>query len=165
MDTITLKRIDLLHPLLRAEAHKMYEEMCNALKGRATPRFSHTLRTIKEQDELYQIGRTKPGKIVTNAKGGQSYHNFGLAIDLVLIIDGKNASWDILTDFDGDRISDWLECVSIFKKYGYEWGGEWAKLKDAPHFQKTFGQSLVQLNIAEKFIQDNISYPKIEQVA
>lgn len=163
MDNITLKRIALLHPLLRAEAHLMYEDMCHALIGRATPRFSHTLRTIKEQDELYQIGRTKPGKIVTNAKGGQSYHNFGLAIDLVLIIDGKDASWDITTDFDGDRISDWLECVSIFKKYGYEWGGEW-KFKDAPHFQKTFGQSLVQLNIAEKFIQDNISYPKIEQV-
>lgn len=163
MDTITLKRIDLLHPLLRAEAHTMYEEICNALRGRAIPRFSHTLRTIKEQDELYQIGRTKPGKIVTNAKGGQSYHNFGLAIDLVLIIDGKDASWDINTDFDGDGLNDWMECVSIFKKYGYKWGGEW-KFKDSPHFQKTFGMSLAALNSGKTFIQDNITYPVIEQV-
>ena len=161
MDTITLKRIDLLHPLLRAEAHKMYEEMWQALRGRAIPRFSHTLRTIKEQDALYQLGRTKAGKIVTNAKGGQSYHNFGLAIDLVLIIDGKEASWDTLKDYDGDKVSDWKECVAIFKKYGYEHGGEWVKFKDEPHFQKTFGQSLVQLNIVQKMIKDNISYPII----
>ena len=160
MDTITLKRIDLLHPLLRAEAHKMYEEMWKALRVRAIPRFSHTLRTIKEQDELYQIGRTKAGKIVTNAKGGQSYHNWGLAFDLVLIIDGKDASWDTLKDFDGDKVSDWMECVTIAKKYGWEWGGEW-KFKDAPHFQKTFGKSIAQLLVGEKFMQDNISYPVI----
>jgi len=160
MDTITLKRIDLLHPLLRAEAHKMYEEMWKALRVRAIPRFSHTLRTIKEQDELYQIGRTKAGKIVTNAKGGQSYHNHGLAFDLVLIIDGKDASWDTLKDFDGDKVSDWMECVTIAKKYGWEWGGEW-KFKDAPHFQKTFGKSIAQLLVGEKFMQDNISYPVI----
>ena len=161
MDTITLKRIDLLHPILRTEAHKMYEEMWKALRGRAIPRFSHTLRTIKEQDALYQLGRTKAGKIVTNAKGGQSYHNHGLAIDLVLIIDGKEASWDTLKDYDGDKVSDWMECVSIFKKFGYEWGGEWKSFRDQPHFQHTFGQSLVQLNIAEKMIKDNISYPII----
>jgi len=158
MDTLTLKRIDLLHPLLRAEAHKMYEEMCKALRGRAIPRFSHTLRTIKEQDELYQIGRTKPGKIVTNAKGGQSYHNHGLAFDLVLIIDGKTASWDTLNDFDGDKVSDWFECVTIAKKYGWEHGGDW-RFKDQPHFQKTFGKSITNLLVSEKFMQDNISYP------
>jgi len=160
MDTITLKRIDLLHPLLRAEAHKMYEEMWNALRGRAIPRFSHTLRTIKEQDELYQIGRIKPGKIVTNAKGGQSYHNHGLAFDLVLIIDGKDASWDTLKDFDGDKVSDWMECVNIVKKYGWEWGGDW-RFKDQPHCQKTFGKSITQLLVGEKFMQDNIQYPVI----
>jgi len=160
MDAITLKRIDLLHPLLRADVHKMYEEMCEALRGRAIPRFAYTLRTNKEQDELYQIGRTKPGKIVTNAKGGQSYHNYGLAFDLVLIIDGKTASWDTLTDFDKDNEPDWMECVAIAKKSGFEWGGDW-KFTDKPHFQKTFGKSIHDLLMSEKFIQDNISYPKI----
>lgn len=161
MDAITLKRIDLLHPLLRGEAKLMYEEMCNALQGRAIPRFAYTLRTFKEQNELYQIGRTKPGKIVTNAKGGQSFHNYGLAFDLVLIIDGKEASWDIVKDFDGDKVSDWMECVSIAKKYGYEWGGDWAKFKDYPHFQKTFGKSIAELLVCEKFMQDNIQYPRL----
>ena len=165
MDNITLKRIDLLHPLVRKEVKQMYEEMWQALRGRAIPRFAYTLRTFKEQDELYQIGRTKPGKIVTNAKGGQSYHNYGLAFDLVLIIDGKEASWDMITDFDGDRKSDWMECVEIAKSYGFEWGGDWAKFKDNPHFQKTFGYSIPQLLLCEKFIQDNIQYPKLSPAA
>ena len=158
MDAITLKRIDLLHPLLRADVHKMYEEMFEALQGRAIPRLAYTLRTNKEQDELYQIGRTKPGKKVTNAKGGQSYHNYGLAFDLVLIIDGKTASWDTLTDFDGDKISDWMECVRIAEKWGFDWGGLW-KFVDAPHFQKTFGKSIHDLLVVQKFKQDNIEYP------
>jgi peptidoglycan L-alanyl-D-glutamate endopeptidase CwlK len=136
----------------------MYEEMFEALQGRAIPRLAYTLRTNKEQDELYQIGRTKPGKKVTNAKGGQSYHNYGLAFDLVLIIDGKTASWDTLTDFDGDKISDWMECVRIAEKWGFDWGGLW-KFVDAPHFQKTFGKSIHDLLVVQKFKQDNIEYP------
>jgi peptidoglycan L-alanyl-D-glutamate endopeptidase CwlK len=38
-----------------------------------------------------------------------------------------------------------MECVAIFKKYGWEWGGDWKKFKDAPHFQKTFGYTTTQL--------------------
>src|SRR3977135_4181957 len=47
------------------------------------------LRTFAEQDALFAQGRTKPGQIVTNAKGGQSNHNYGLAVDLCPLIDGK----------------------------------------------------------------------------
>jgi peptidoglycan LD-endopeptidase CwlK len=159
MDTITLKRIDLLHPTLRAKTHVMYVEMCQALDGRATPRFAYTYRTNKEQDDLYAIGRTAAGKVVTNAKGGQSYHNYGLAFDIVLIIDGATASWDTLTDFDGDKISDWMECVNIAKKYGWEWGGDWAKFPDKPHFQTTYGKTIAQLTGIQKFTQDNFQYP------
>ena len=144
-DAITLKRIELLHPILREEVKTMYGEICSRLIGRVVCRFSHTLRTDKEQNELYALGRTKPGKKVTNAKGGYSYHNFGLAFDIVLIIDGKEASWDMKTDFDGDKKADWMEVVEVAKKYGWEWGGDWAKFKDAPHFQKTFGKTTAQL--------------------
>lgn len=149
-DKITLQRIELLHPDLRQEAKEIYAEICQALTGRAICRFSHTLRTNKEQDELFAIGRTKPGKIVTNAKGGQSYHNYGLAIDIVLLVDrDKNgtfevASWETNVDFDGDGKADWAEVVAIFKRYGWEWGGDW-KFSDKPHFQKTFGKSIKQL--------------------
>ena len=138
-DLVTLERIKLLHPKLRQEANDIYYEICEALNGRAVCRFTYTLRTFAEQDALY-----KKVPKVTNAKGGMSYHNYGLAIDIVLIIDGKTASWDVKGDYDKDRISDWMEVVEIFKQYGWEWGGNW-KFYDAPHFQKTLGYSVRQL--------------------
>ena len=143
-DQKTIDRIKLLHPKLRDEAAQIYDEICAALTGRAMCRFGFTLRTFAEQNEIYAQGRTKPGNIVTKAKGGLSMHNYGLAIDIVLIIDGKTASWDVKGDFDGDGKSDWMEVVTIFKQYGWEWGGDW-KFYDAPHFQKTFGYSVRQL--------------------
>jgi peptidoglycan L-alanyl-D-glutamate endopeptidase CwlK len=149
-DQITLDRINLLHPKLKEDAFKIYDEIVSALNGSAICRFTHTLRTFAEQDALYAQGRTKAGAKVTNARGGSSYHNYGLAIDIVLLVDkDKNGSfetavWDIKTDFDGDGKSDWQEIVSIFKRYGYEWGGDW-KFNDAPHFQKTFGKSINEL--------------------
>ena len=143
-DQKTIDRIKLLHPKLREEAGQIYDEICNALTGRAMCRFSFTLRTFAEQDALFAQGRTKPGSVVTKAKGGLSMHNYGLAIDIVLIIDGKTASWDVKGDYDGDGKSDWMEVVTIFKQHGWEWGGDW-KFYDAPHFQKTFGKSVRDL--------------------
>jgi peptidoglycan L-alanyl-D-glutamate endopeptidase CwlK len=154
-DEKTLERIQLLHPKLRDEALTMYDEIVASLTGRAACRFAYTLRTFAEQDGLFAQGRTKPGAIVTKAKGGQSYHNYGLAIDIVLLVDkDKNgtfetASWDLKTDFDGDGKSDWQEIVAIFKRYGYEWGGDW-KFVDAPHFQKTLGKSIAELQSLHK---------------
>ena len=147
IDQITLKRIELLHPKLRLETKDLYlNKIVPALTGRAMCRFAYTLRTFQEQDELYAQGRTKmfdnSGNrlgIVTKAKGGQSIHNYGLALDIVLIIDGKTASWDIKKDFDADQKSDWMEVVNIFKNAGWSWGGDWESFKDYPHFEKTFG--------------------------
>ncbi len=145
MDKVTLDRINLLHPKLRDEVNEIYKEICEALKGKAMCRFTHTLRTFSEQDALFN---SKPQ--VTKAKGGQSYHNYGLAIDIVLVVDKdgnesyESVSWDVKTDFDGDGKSDWQEVVDIFKRYGWEWGGDW-KFYDAPHFQKTFGYSTIEL--------------------
>jgi peptidoglycan L-alanyl-D-glutamate endopeptidase CwlK len=149
-DQITLDRINLLHPKLKEDALKIYDEIVAALNGSAICRFAYTLRTFAEQDGLYAQGRTKAGAKVTNARGGQSYHNYGLAIDIVLLVDkDKNgtyetASWDIKTDFDGDGKADWMEIVAIFKRYGFEAGIDW-KFVDAPHFQKSFGYSIKQL--------------------
>jgi peptidoglycan L-alanyl-D-glutamate endopeptidase CwlK len=150
MDKLTIDRIQLLHPKVRKEAVEIYAEICDALKGRAMCRFAFTLRTIAEQNKLFALGRTALGKIVTKARGGLSYHNYGLAIDIVLIIDtdgdGKfdNAVWDTRTDFDKDGKADWMEVVQIFKSYGWTWGGDW-KFTDPPHFEKTFGYSVRQL--------------------
>ncbi|MCU7570488.1 M15 family metallopeptidase [Riemerella anatipestifer] len=150
MDKITLQRIELLHPKLREEAKAIYKEICEALTGNAICRFTHTLRTFKEQNDLYAIGRTKKGRRVTNARGGQSYHNYGLAIDICLLVDKdgngtyETAVWDTKADFDNDKIADWQEIVAIFKRYGWTWGGDW-RFTDPPHFQKTFGKSIADL--------------------
>jgi len=143
-DQKTLDRIKLMHPKLIKEVEEIYGEICEALTGKAFCRFTSTLRTFAEQDALYAKGRTTPGGIVTNAKGGTSMHNYGLALDIVLIKDGKDAIWDVKTDFDGDGKADWIEVVEIFKQYGWEWGGNW-KFYDAPHFQKSFGKSVREL--------------------
>lgn len=142
VDNITLQRIDLLHPKIREEVRNIYlDEVVPALTN-VTCRFTYTLRTFAEQDALYAQGRTRlfdaQGKrlgIVTKAKGGQSIHNYGLAFDIVLLVN-NGASWDTVKDFDKDSKPDWMEVVSIFKKHGYTWGGDW-KFKDAPHFEKT----------------------------
>ena len=144
-DKPTIDRIKLLHPKLRDEATLIYQEIKTALTGKAICRFSYTLRTFAEQDALFNA---RPQ--VTKAKGGQSYHNYGLAVDIVLLVDKdangtyESALWDVKSDFDGDNKSDWMEIVAIFKRHGWEWGGDW-KFYDAPHFQKTLGKSIVEL--------------------
>lgn len=167
MDKVSLQRIELLHPLVREEAKKILQECDQALTGSAKVRFTHTLRTFQEQADLYALGRTKVnpdgksssrpmGYKVTNAQAGSSIHNYALAIDICLIINGKEASWNDVKDFDGDGLSDWMEVVRIFKKYGWTWGGSWSSFVDKPHFEKTFGYSLAQLKSkynAKDFIQ------------
>lgn len=150
MDAVSVSRISLLHPVLRVNAMQMYEEICSALTGKAMCRITHTFRSIEEQDALYAQGRTKPGKKVTNAKGGQSYHNFGMAFDICLIVDGKTASWDMEEDFDKDHEADWMEIVHIAKKHGWEWGGDFVKFRDNPHFQKTYGYATTKLKAMVK---------------
>lgn len=153
MDLITLERIKLLHPKVRFEVTEAYKHINAKLLGKNVRlRFSSTLRTIDEQDKLYAQGRTdvfdNRGKrlgIVTNAKGGESIHNYGLAFDIVLLQDKNNdgifeaASWDIKADNDGDGMSDWLEAATYFKSLGWIWGGDWKAFPDSPHFEKTFG--------------------------
>lgn len=149
MDQITLQRIQLLHPAVRSEVDNIYRnQIVPALTGRAICRFAYTLRTFAEQNEIYSRGRTKlfdsNGNrlgVVTKAKGGQSIHNYGLALDIVLIKDGKTASWEDNVDFDKDGKADWMEVVNILKSAGWVWGGDWKSFKDKPHFEKTFGHS------------------------
>ncbi|EAD5544927.1 N-acetylmuramoyl-L-alanine amidase family protein [Listeria monocytogenes] len=86
-------------------------------------------RSKTEQNALYAQGRTKPGSIVTNAKGGQSNHNFGVAVDLCLYSsDGKKVIWESTT-------SRWKKVVAAMKAEGFKWGGDWKTFKDYPHFE------------------------------
>ena len=155
MDTPTKNRIAKLHPKVREEVTKIIQECDTALTGRAKVRITQGIRTFAEQDALYQQGRTTPGKKVTNAKAGQSIHNYGFAVDICLIIDGKTASWDTKKDWDNDQIADWYECVKIFAKHGWEWGGNWKTFKDLPHFDKKGYNSWRKLS---KLKQDKNGY-------
>ncbi|OIQ22218.1 MAG: peptidoglycan L-alanyl-D-glutamate endopeptidase [Flavobacterium sp. MedPE-SWcel] len=144
MDKITLERIKLLHPTVRKEVLEAYTYVNNKLLGkRVRLRFSSTLRTADEQKELYEKGRTAPGRKVTNAKAWQSIHNYGLALDIVLLIDRdgngsfESASWDTKSDNDNDDIADWMEVINHFKSIGWTWGGDWTRFKDYPHLEKT----------------------------
>ena len=142
IDQITISRIKNMHPKLVAEVQDLYINQISKVLTNATCRFAYTIRTFDEQNSLYAQGRTKLFDInnnrlgiVTNAKGGQSFHNYGLALDIVLL-NGTAASWDTIRDFDGDGEADWMEVVDIFKDAGWTWGASWG---DKPHFEKTFG--------------------------
>lgn len=141
-DSTTIQRIAKLHPKLRSEVATIVTEIQS--KG-IDIRITQGLRTIAEQDALYAQGRTKPGPKVTNAKGGQSFHNFGLAVDFCLLHKDGSISWDLHEDIDKDGIKDWMEVVAVFKKYGWVWGGDFKSIKDNPHFEKTFNKSLKEL--------------------
>ena len=148
MDQVTIARIKEAHPRLREKMLKDYTA-ANVL-----------------QDKLYNQ-RPK----VTNAKGGQSIHNYGLAFDIVLLYDNddngtfEEASYSMIKDFDKDSIADWKEVTDYFKSQGWECGADWKTFKDAPHFEYNFGfdwktlKSRIDKGI---IITDNgITYPKI----
>lgn len=102
-------------------------------------------RSSEEQDRLFRQGRQDSGNIVTNARGGQSYHNYGLAIDFALR-DGKGGVvWDMEVDRNANGRSDWMEVVELAKALGFDWGGDWDRFPDYPHLQIDFGYTLRQL--------------------
>ncbi|MBY0014038.1 M15 family metallopeptidase [Paenibacillus typhae] len=136
-------RLKGLHPAVSAAADKLIERCYTC----GVPiLITQGLRTFTEQDRLYAQGRTAAGSIVTNAKGGYSYHNYGLAVDFALLLpDGSDASWDMKRDGDHDGAADWHEVVQQAKALGFEWGGDWSSFKDYPHFQLSFGLTIVNL--------------------
>ncbi|MBS4191179.1 M15 family metallopeptidase [Bacillus sp. FJAT-49705] len=103
---------------------------------------THGFRSFAEQDALYAQGRTVAGKIVTNAKGGYSYHNFGLAFDFCVLDDPTKINWNV--------DSRWKRVGTIGESLGLEWGGRWTGFVDYPHFQLTFGLSLADLRAGKK---------------
>lgn len=151
-EKVSLPRIELLHPKVRKEILDTIKELeSKVLSPRIAIRIVQGLRTIEEQNELYAQGRTKPGKIVSNAKGGSSFHNYGFAIDFALLYDKDNngtfetLSWDTQADFDKNGKKEWSEVVAAFKAKGFVWGGDFKSIKDNPHFEKSFGFSWQQL--------------------
>jgi peptidoglycan L-alanyl-D-glutamate endopeptidase CwlK len=140
-----MSKIDTLHPLIREEVRKLVDKVNTEILGSNVKMLvTQGLRTFEEQDKLY-----KQHPKVTNAYGGQSLHNYGLAFDFCLFEGGK-LIWDVAKDFDGDKQPDWMEVVKLFKDAGYTWGGDFRSISDKPHFEKTFGHSWQQLLAIKK---------------
>ena len=136
--------IEGLHPRIRPMA---FDFIAKAKTAGIDIKITNGTRTFQEQQDLYDQGRTKPGKIVTKAKPGQSFHNFSLAIDIVPIVKGK-AVWNDETL--------WQKLGVIGESIGFEWGGRW-KFVDKPHFQFPRGTkytTLMQLKMAGDVDQD-----------
>ncbi len=132
-----------LNPAVKIASEKLIERCYN--QG-IEIRIVSGYRSPAEQQVLFNQGRTTPGNIVTNARPGRSNHNYGLAIDFVLIKSG----YDMKADTDGNSIADWIDVVTHAKTLGFAWGGDWTSFKDYPHFEMMFGLNIDQLQAGRR---------------
>ena len=117
--------INILHPMLKK---KIAELTKRCLEEGLKIGISETWRSVEEQNRLYEQGRTRPGKIVTNAKGSSysSMHQWYIAFDFYRN-DGRGA-------YD-DSDAFFTKVGSLGRALGLEWGGDWSDPVDKPHFQ------------------------------
>lgn len=132
-----MQKIDQLKPKVKQLAEQL---IASCKEEGITIKITNAYRSSAEQNALYAQGRTKKGKIVTNAKGGQSFHNYGVAFDFVPIIKGK-AAWKDEELF--------RKVGKIGESLGLEWGGSWKGFLDLPHFQCTLGYTIAQFKNEE----------------
>lgn len=115
-----------------------------------------TLRSMKTQAALYAQGRTAPGRIVTNARPGYSYHNFGLAIDVVPAELLALPRWGDTPRHQARTKDLWNRVGAIGKTIGFRWGGEFRTLPDRPHFEWSGELTLADLRAGAR--------PKVAEV-
>lgn len=132
---------DSLHPKVAENAEILKEK---AAEKDIAIQITDGFRTHEEQDALFAQGRTEPGNIVTNAGGGESYHNYGLAVDFAVENNGE-VMWDTSYDGNDNGKSDWEEVAEIAKDLGFTWGGDWEDFVDYPHLQMDFDTSINDL--------------------
>ena len=130
-DPVSTERISGLDPKVRVPATDFINKV--EAKQNVQLRVTTGYRGVEEQNRLYEQGRTQTGNIVTWVKGGDSYHNYGRAIDVAKMENG-GVLWEKITNTVAD----------IAKDLGFKWGGDW-KTPDYPHFQMTFGESTKNL--------------------
>lgn len=144
-DIENMRDITKLHPTLQEKIALLKQ---NCLNQGLVIAIGETLRTKQEQDALYAQGRTKPGKIVTNAPGStySSMHQWGVAFDFYRN-DGQGSY---------NESGNFFERVGAAgKKLGLEWGGDWKSIVDKPHLQLSdWGSTPTKLKEAYKRPED-----------
>ena len=160
MDNITLQIITQAHPTLRDSLLQQYKEINNRLPANVRLRFSSVFRSPEEQHRIF-LQRPK----VTKADSWQSIHNYGLAFDIVILYDknGDGTSGIYKVIFDKFN-KDWVQVATYFKSKGWEWGGDWKRFKDAPHFQKSqlgWKELKAKIDSGNIIVDNGIKYPKL----
>lgn len=135
---INSRKIEDLHPHV-AKLAKAF--IAAAKKQGIDVLITSTYRDNESQNALYEQGRTKAGRIVTNAKAGQSFHNYQLAFDFVPIVNGK-AMWNDIRTF--------RKLGELGESLGLTWAGRWKSFPEMAHMQWTGGLTLAQLRAGKK---------------
>jgi len=131
MDSISEARLSLIWPVLADKVRTMAEML--EQEG-IEIRVVQGLRSWSEQDALYAQGRTKPGSVVTNCPGGDSWHNFGMAVDCVPSQFGPGQPYS--PDWNASNPS-WKRMEAVGISLGLTAGAEFRTFPDNPHFQLT----------------------------
>lgn len=155
MHDVTVRILNTVHPDLRVRVLRVYEDIRLALGLEMRP--TSGLRSMAEQQDLWRVGRDTDGnelpgaRVLTRARPGSSWHNFGLAVDSCF--SGKDPYWKLLAatnKAEADR--RWAEFGRFCKAHGLEWGGDWngngvkdANDWDLPHAQCCYGMNLKQV--------------------
>jgi len=131
---INSRKIEDLHPIVAAKCRDFLAR-CRA--AGVDVLVTSTYRDLESQAALYAQGRTAPGKRVTNARPGESWHNWRVAFDVVPLRLGKPV-WGT-TGKDGEL---WEQVGRIGEACGLEWAGRWRSFREFAHFQFTGGLAL-----------------------
>lgn len=103
------------------------EKTCLALQEQGYfPYVVSGFRSFSEQNGIYEQGRSKPGPKVTWVRGGGSWHNYGLAVDIAFWNDSGSApTWE--------EHHPWSKLGEEGLKAGFtRWGGDFG---DRPHLE------------------------------
>lgn len=140
--------LNALHPFFR---DKIKQLILNCQEQGIELAVVESYRTIAKQNEYKGMG-----KKYTNSKGGRSKHQYGLAVDLVPIVDSV-AVWD--------NTSLWKKIGITGEKLGLRWGGRWRKPYDPGHFEWTSGLTSVQLTAGylPPLLKQNENYPCLHE--
>ena len=130
----TLRAIETLAPYFQKRVRGWCTEMVNS---KIPPLIYCGRRTMEEQAALYSLGRSAPGRIVTKARAGESYHNYGLAFDWVPLKPAPKDPTMLVVDWDdetafriGEHVGQSFELAAISWETGHLQAAEYASWRD-----------------------------------